>query len=138
VVLGNIAYNLFIMFQSKGRLFEGLEGEPLFSKMLIFIIGIKVDPNRLKRGSYYLPLEYFSKSADAKVVRYFRRFLRHQEETLEIDDCVKTFSRDSKGKIWSTPSPPFLVFVAGGFGAAPHMCDVVSRLRLQIITAGSV
>lgn len=138
MVLVIMAYNLFMIFQNKGRLFEGLEEEPLWKKILTFIIGFKVDPNRLKKGSHYLPLEYFSKSADGKVVRHLRVFLHLQEETLLTEEYVKTFSKDFNGKIWATPGLPFLVFLTGGFVAALLMGDFVSWLTFQLISAKGV
>ncbi|MEM3041834.1 MAG: A24 family peptidase C-terminal domain-containing protein, partial [Nitrososphaerota archaeon] len=118
-------------------LFKGLEEEPLWKKILAFIIGFKVDPNRLN-GSHYLPLEYLSETAEGKLVRHLRIFLHHHEETLETEDFVKRFSEKIDEKIWATPGLPFLVFITGGFLAALFLGDLVYWLTYRLITGRGV
>jgi len=127
-------YNLAKLIQSRGRLFEGLEEEPFWKKTLAFMIGFKVDVDRLKSGSHNISLEYFSRGEDGKIVRHLRISPRLDEEQIQKKEFSEDFPREIRGKIWVTPGLPLLLFVTAGFVAALLIGDIITWLTFQLIT----
>lgn len=127
------AYNLSRLIQSKGKMFEGLENEPLWKKALAFMIGFKIDSDRLKGVSHYIPLQYFSKDADGRIIQHLRISPRLEEEAPQKNEASEDFSEEAGGKIWATPGLPFLVFVTAGFVVTLVIGDIISWLAIQIV-----
>ena len=127
------AYNLCRMTVKGEKMFEGLEKEPLWSKIVAFATGFKVDSEKVKGGSHYMLLERFSRAEDGKVTRHLKVTPR-----LEDDDQKEAqqdeFLTELHAKIWVTPGLPFLVFVTAGFIAALMVGDFTSWLILRILT----
>ena len=133
LVFAVAGYNLFKLIQTRRTLFEGLERESFWHKILAFITGLKVDLDDLKKGSHYIPLEYFSKGEDGKIVRHLRVSPRLNGETLQENNYLDDFSKEINGKIWATPGIPFLVFVTAGFVVALLIGDIITWLTIKII-----
>ena len=136
LVLAITSYNLFKLVQTKGRLFDGLESEPLWSKIVAFTTGFKVDSDKLGEGSHYMPLEYLSEEEDGEIVRHLRVSVRLIEETPQENNHLNYAPKELGGKIWATPGLPFLVFVTAGFVAALLFGDFVTWFIVYLIAAG--
>lgn len=136
LVLVIASHNLFMMVKTKGRLFDGLEGEPVWSKIVAFTTGFKVDSGKLGNGSHYIPLEYLSEGEDGEVVRHLRVSVRLTEETPQKNNLFSDVSKELGGKIWATPGLPFLVFVTAGFVTALFFGDFVTWLIVHLIAGG--
>jgi len=133
LVLAIISHNLIQLIQGRGRMFEGLEAEPLWSKILAFAIGFKVDLDKLRKGSHYIPLERFSRDGDGRLTRRLRISPRLEEEPSQNRNQWDDLSRQLNGRIWATPGLPFLVFITAGFVAAFLVGDFVTWLVTQLI-----
>ncbi len=138
LVLGIASLNLLRLVQAGGKMFEGLESEPLWSKILAFAIGFKVDPDKLTKGCYYIPLEYFSRGKDGEIIRHLKISPRLEDEDSEKVENWIDLTRELNGKVWATPGLPFLLFVMVGFVAALLVGDFVTWLVTQLIALRGV
>jgi preflagellin peptidase FlaK len=138
LVLVFASYNLLKLIQIGKKMFDGLEGEPLRSKVLAFITGFKVDLEKLKNESHYIPLEYFSRGKDGEIVRHLRISLQLEDENSQKNKWYDNLSNELNGKIWATPGLPFLIFVTAGFVAALLIGDFSSWLITQILTVNGI
>jgi len=138
LVLVIISYNFLKLFQTRGRLFEGLENEPFWSKILAFATGFKVDPDKLKNGTHYIPLECFSRGKDGEIHRHLRISPRLEEEPSPESDCLDNVSKEPDGKVWATLGLPFLIFITVGFAAALLFGDFITWLVVQLITTKGI
>jgi preflagellin peptidase FlaK len=138
VVLVIASYNLLKLIQTGKGLFEGLESEPFWSKILAFMTGFKVDFKKLKNKSQYTPLECFSRGKDGEIIRHLRISIRLEDETSQKNVCLDNLPKELKGKIWATPGLPFLIFVTAGFVSALLVGDFVTWLVSQILTTNSI
>jgi len=129
LVLAILCHNLIRYVQLKGALFEGLEHEPRWKKILVFITGIKIDLEKLKSGSHYIPLEYVSEGESGDFTRHLRVSPR-----LEIEDQRELRRlEEMDGQIWATPGLPFLIFVTVGFVTALFFGDFVTWLMNMML-----
>ncbi|RLG97198.1 hypothetical protein DRO29_03450 [Candidatus Bathyarchaeota archaeon] len=131
-ILGIALYNLYRGFGAGENLFEGLESEPLLNKILAFFTGIKVDANKLGKSPHYIPLETVSTGEDGSRTRRLRIFFRLGEEPGE--ESLNEF-KGFKGKVWVTPSLPFIVFITAGFVAALLLGDILMWSAAQLVSA---
>lgn len=137
LVLLFTSYNLVKLFQTGGGLFSGLESEPIWSKIVAFTTGFKVDTNKLRNGSHFMPLEHLSKGGDGEIIRHLRVSARLVEETSQKnDDHPSDLLAEVPGRVWATPGLPFLVFVTVGFVAALFFGDFITWFVVQLISAG--
>jgi len=111
LVLVILCHNIVRYAQLRGEMFRGLEHEPYWRKVLVFITGVKVNIEKLRSGSHYIPLEYLIKEKNGEVTRHLRVTPKLEEENL--GDFKKI-----NGQIWATPGLPFLIFITIGFVAA--------------------
>ena len=133
LVLGIAGYNTIQLIKENGRLFEGLENEPVWSKILAFATGFKVSSQKLKDGSHYMLLEQFSRGENGEAVRRLRLFPALEEESSEEDEeRFEELLNEVDGKVWVTPGLPFLIFITLGFVAALFVGDFISWLVLQV------
>jgi len=133
LVLAIVSHNLAKLIQGGEKMFEGLEAEPVWSKILAFTIGLKVDLDKLRRGSHYIPLEHFSRDEDGRLARHLRISPRLEEEPFQNSSQWDDLSKQLNGRIWATPGLPFLVFITAGFVAALLVGDFVTWLVTQLI-----
>lgn len=138
LVLAITSYNLVKLFQTGGGLFDGLESEPFWSKIVAFTTGFRVDSHKLRNGSHYIPLEYMSKGEDGEIVRHLRISPRLTEEVPEKNNPPGELPKELPSRIWATPGLPFLVFVTVGFVAALFFGDFVTWFIFQLIASGVV
>jgi len=133
LVLGIAGYNTIQLIKENGRLFEGLENEPVWSKILAFATGFKVSSQKLKDGSHYMLLEQFSRGENGEVVRQLRLFPALEEESSEEDEeRFEELLNEVDGKVWVTPGLPFLIFITLGFVAALFVGDFISWLVFRV------
>jgi preflagellin peptidase FlaK len=132
LILGIASHNLIRLIQNRRELFEGLEKESCWKKIIVFFTGYKVDVDKLKRGSHHIPMEHFSKDENGKIARRLKISARLQEEP-EEKDGLDEFHELVNVKIWVTPGLPFLVFITAGFVAALIVGDVVTWLVIEAI-----
>ena len=125
-------YNLGLMILKRERLFEGLEEEPLWSKVIAFATGFRVDSEKMKDGSHYMPLERFSRGEDSKIIRHLKVTPRIEDDP-QKESQQKEFLNELHEKVWVTPGLPFLVFVTAGFIAALVVGDFTSWLILRMV-----
>jgi len=138
LVFAIVGYNLFRLIQTRGKLFEGLEREPFWNKILAFFTGYEVDLDKLRRGSHYISLEYFSRGEHGEPVRHLRVSPRLDEETTTKNYCLDDSFEGIKGKVWATPGLPFLVFVTTGFFISLLIGDVITWLTIEVISSKSI
>jgi len=120
-----LCYNLIKYARLKGTLFKGLEHESRWRKILVFVTGIKVDLEKLKSGSHYIPLEYVAEE-DGEFTRHLKFSPR-----LEMEDPRRLEEFD--GQVWATPGLPFLIFMTLGFVTALFFGDFTSWLINMIL-----
>ena len=124
LVLAILCYNTVRYVQLKGAMFKGFEDEPFWRKILVFMTGIKVDLEKIKKGSHYMPLEYLTKEKNGEITRHLKVSPRIEEEdSRELEDLEKI-----SGQIWATPGLPFLIFVTIGFIIALFFGDLITWL----------
>ena len=121
LVLAIFCYNMIRYLQLKGSLFKGLEHEPCWKKILVFITGIKVNPEKQKDNSHFNPLEYLTKEKNGEITRHLKISPRLEEEnSREFEEL--------NGQTWATPGLPFLIFVTIGFVVAIFFGDFITWL----------
>jgi preflagellin peptidase FlaK len=121
-------YNIFKLIETRGKFFKEIEGEPLWKKILILAIGLKIDFEKVNNNLLFIPLENFSENAKGEITRHLNFFIRF-EETSEKFDMTNW---KGKGKIWATIGLPFLVFVTIGFLVSLLIGDIMFLLFPQL------
>ncbi|MEM2110809.1 MAG: A24 family peptidase C-terminal domain-containing protein [Candidatus Bathyarchaeia archaeon] len=133
LILGIASHNLLRVIQNRKGLFEGLEKESYWKKVVVFFTGYKVDIDRLGKGSHHIPLEHFSKDENGKTARRLKISARLQDEESEQKDSLGEFCELRNRKIWATPGLPFLVFITAGFISALILGDVITWLVIKAV-----
>lgn len=117
-----------------GRLFEGLEDEPLWRKILTFMCGYKVKLDDLKRKGHLYPLESISINNAGGIRRRLVLTLGDEERDEVVGRLVHAFQEGRlSGEVWVTPGLPFLVFITMGLATALLIGDLVWILLLQAL-----
>jgi preflagellin peptidase FlaK len=130
--LGILTYNLTWSVKKGEKLFEGLEGESFWKKFLVLITGYKVEPTKFGEKSHLIPLERFTEEENGIVTRHLRVLINVNEEKTDIENLDR-FSEKLKGKIWATPSLPFMIFITLGLVLTLFLGDIILWLAFQII-----
>ena len=121
LVLAIMCRNIVRYVQLKGEIFKGLEHEPFWKKALVFVSGIKVNPEKLRDNFHYIPLESLVIGEGGEVTRHLK-----VSPQLEEKNSMALESLD--GEVWVTPGLPFLIFVTIGFIAAFFFGDFTTWL----------
>jgi preflagellin peptidase FlaK len=121
LVLVILSYNLVMYMRIRREMFRGLEHEPLWKKILVFAAGVRVDLEKIRSGSHYIPMEYLAEGEDGKIIRHLK--VSPSLEEGELEDLGEI-----QGKIWATPGLPFLIFVTIGFLVALFFGDLIAWL----------
>jgi preflagellin peptidase FlaK len=131
-------YNLTQMVHSQEKLFEGLEAEPLWRKILAFVTGFKVNSEKLKAGFHYILLEQLSRGENGELSRHLNVAPRMDgddaQEEAQLEELLGKLDR----KVWVTPGLPFLVFITIGLLVALFMGDFISWLVLRSVAPGAI
>jgi len=133
LIFGMVLFNLYRRFRVGEKLFEGLEDEPLWNKILVFVTGFRIDINKLGNSPHLIPLETISRGENGKGIRRLKIFFRLSEDSTQETGSLNDFYEEIEGKIWVTPSLPFLIFITIGFVAALFLGDVLIWLVAQIV-----
>jgi preflagellin peptidase FlaK len=131
-------YNLTQMVHAKEKLFEGLEAEPFWRKILVFATGFKVNSNKLKVESHYMLLEQLSRGEDGELIRHLNVTPRLENENPQEEAKLEALLEELNMKVWVTPGLPFLVFITIGLIVALVMGDFISWLVLQLAASGAI
>ena len=127
LVLAILCHNVIRYVQLREEMFKGLEHEPRWRKILVFMTGIKVDSEKLKSGAHYIPLEYLIREKNGEITRRLKVSPQLEEEGL------KGFE-EFNGEVWVTPGLPFLIFVTIGFITSLLFGDFVTWLMNLMFT----
>lgn len=105
------------------RLFEGLEKESVWRKVLAFLTGYKVKVAALQKGHVY-PLE----DIDTKEAGERRLLVLPKDEDREVMvERILSATREGRlqNEVWATPGLPLLVFITIGLIVALVFGDIV-------------
>ncbi len=130
--VGILAYNLTWSVKTGEKLFEGLEGESFWKKLLVLITGYKVEPTKFKKKPHLIPLERITEGENGRITRRLLVFINVDEGERGLENLDK-FSEKLDGKIWATPSLPFIIFITLGLILTLFLGDAILWLAFQII-----
>lgn len=125
-----ILRNLVDLVKNK-KIFSGLEHERFAVKICAFLMGYRVDIEKIRAGGHhYFIMEELSEREDGRIERKLKIFKRiyEDEDTSRVKVPVKFH-----GKIWVTPGLPFLVFITVGFVIAMFIGDIIFLLVDMIL-----
>jgi len=134
LALGIIFYNFSRYLRTGKKLFRGLENEPTYKKVLLFITGIKVHPSKIKDSLYYIPLETVLEE-NGKIVHHLRLFPRIADDEAEKLTSLNYLLEKTDEEVWATPSIPFLLFVTIGFFTTLFIGDVLFWFIFRLFDA---
>jgi len=119
-VLYIMARNLSWKQRTKKNLFEGVEKESKWRKILVLLCGYKVDIAELEKKEYLYPLEDFENERKLFVVP-------KDEGREEIVGRLQKAKREGmfQNGVWATPGLPMLIFVTIGLIVALFYGDIV-------------
>jgi hypothetical protein len=119
-VLYIMARNLSWKQRTKKNLFEDVEKESKWRKILVLLCGYKVDIAELEKKEYLYPLEDFENERKLFVVP-------KDEGREEIVGRLQKAKREGmfQNGVWATPGLPMLIFVTIGLIVALFYGDIV-------------
>lgn len=120
-VLYIMARNLLWKQRTKKNLFEGVEKESKWRKILVLLCGYKVDIAELEKKEYLYPLEDFDEN-ERKLLVVPKD--EGREEIVGRLQKAKWEGRFQNG-VWATPGLPMLIFVTIGLIVALFYGDIV-------------
>jgi len=130
--VGILAYNLTWSAKAGEKLFEGLEGESSWKKFLALVTGYKVELTEFREKPHLIPLERLTEEENGRITRHLRVFINVNEEETGTENLDR-FCEKLNGKIWATPSLPFIIFITVGLLLTLFLGDAILWLAFQII-----
>jgi preflagellin peptidase FlaK len=120
-VLYIMARNLLWKQRTKKNLFEGVEKEAKWRKILVLLSGYKADIAELEKKEYLYPLEDFDENERKLFV------VPKDEDRKEIVARIQKAKREGRlqNGVWATPGLPMLIFVTIGLIVALVYGDIV-------------
>lgn len=120
-VLYIMARNLLWKQRTKKNLFEGVEKEAKWRKILVLLSGYKADIAELEKKEYLYPLEDFDENERKLFV------VPKDEDRKEIVARLQKAKREGRlqNGVWATPGLPMLIFVTIGLIVALVYGDIV-------------
>lgn len=125
--------NVLWRIRTGERLFQGLEEEPSWKKLLALITGYKVEASKLQNTLYLYPLEDLVEAEDGGIKRRLRVFVRADEEREAGISNIKKYSGALSDMVWVTPGLPLLVFMTIGLVTALFLGDIVLWLVFRLM-----
>jgi preflagellin peptidase FlaK len=123
-----LARNL-LYFKSNKKIFNGLNHESKWKKLLVLILGYKEDFSKVENSTYLYPMEeivWINNKALRKLRIVFD--VESNREKL-IENLKNAFAKDNISKmIWVTPGLPMIVFIALSFIVNLSFGDVLALL----------
>jgi preflagellin peptidase FlaK len=116
-----VAHNYLWRYKTGKKLFEGVEKESKWRKILVLLCGYKVDIAELEKKEYLYPLEDFDENERKLLV------VPKDESRGEIVRRIQKAKREGKLQnwVWATPGLPMLIFVTVGLIVALFYGDIV-------------
>lgn len=130
--VGIMAYNLTWSIKTGEKLFEGLEDEASWKKFLALITGYKVEPTKFGKKPHLIPLESLTKEENGRITRHLRVLIGVNDEE-KVMENLDRFSEKWKGRIWATPSLPFIIFITFGLVLTLFLGDAILWLAFQLV-----
>ena len=120
-VLYIVARNLLWKQRTGKNLFEGIEKEAKWRKILVLLSGYKADIAELEKKEYLYPLEDFDENERKLLV------VPKDEDRKEIVARLQKAKREGRlqNGVWTTPGLPMLIFVTIGLIVALVYGDIV-------------
>ena len=121
-----VTRNVLWKFRTGKNLFEALEEQPMWRKILAVLCGYKVNAADLKSRKHFYPLE------DARVLetgKTERRLLVYPSDEKRERIVERLLEAREEGKlrseVWVTPGLPLLVFITAGLIIALTLGDLI-------------
>ncbi len=124
-VVYSIIRNCVWKLRSRRSLFEGLENESVWRKVMAFLTGYKVTASALEKGHLY-PLEDIITKESGETER--RLLIMPKDEKVEgIVERILSATREGRlpNEVWVTPGLPLLVFITIGLIVALVFGNIV-------------
>ncbi len=115
VAIWMMAKNTILWTRLKSHMFDGLEQEPAWKKMLAFVTGFPTQPTHLQSTFYLYPMENVvedEKGARRTLQMYSNADVDRQEVLSKFNDSLRKIG--SPSRVWVTPGLPMLVFILVG------------------------
>jgi len=132
--VGIVIYNISWRIKTGERLFEGLDRESSWKKLIALITGYKVELSKIKKNLHLVPLEKLSKGEDGKITRHLTVFVRADEDNETQITRIKKFFEIHDVKIWVTPNLPFIIFITIGLLVTLLLGDIILWMATLLIT----
>ena len=96
-----------------GRMFDGLESEPKWRKLMAFLTGYRAGVSKLRSTFYLYPMEEVPAGAAKRSFKFF--FDAEIDRDQLVSSFVESLSRVGyQGDVWVTPGLPMLLFILMG------------------------
>ena len=117
--------NILWIGRNKEGVFEGLEAESFWHKILALISGYKVKMSKLKNGHMY-PLEDVEVNDYGEKRRKLLVFPKDEEREIILSRIQENIKQENlEGEIWTTPGLPLLIFITLGLIISLVYGDIV-------------
>lgn len=118
--------NLIWKLRKNAKLFEGLDNESVWHKLLALVTGYKIDIATLEKKPHVYPLEDINTKETGTDERHLLVFPKDEtQETI----MTRILSAGREGKIqdgvWVTPGLPLLIFITAGLIIALLFGDMI-------------
>ena len=127
-----ISYNLFWYVRTGTKLFEGLDHEPTFKKLIALFTGYKISVLEFKNKLHLAPMEEPAKGENGKIIRKLRLFIRTDLDKESIVAQIEDLLGDQQN-IWVTPYLPFIVFITIGFILTLFIGDIIFGILMMTL-----
>lgn len=108
-----LTYNISRKIRGE-KLFNGLEGESAWKKILLLVTGYKIALSQLKEKKFVYPLEEIEMT-DSKIKRRIKVRIGITRGEKELEKLLKKIeSKEIQVKIWVTPALPMIIFMTAG------------------------
>lgn len=117
--------NILWKVKMRSKLFEGLEKEPFWRKILVVLCGYKVSLEKLREKDFYFPLEDI-KEKDGEKERFLIIFPKDEDRNKILERLGSAVENGNiNPQVWASPGLPMLVFVTAGFLVAVFFGDII-------------
>ncbi len=108
------------------RMFEGLESEPHWKKVVAILTGYPSEVSKLRSTFYLYPMEKIIEGTNTPHRSFNLYFGAETDRELEVSKFTESLSKlDYRGKVWVTPGLPMLLFILVGLIVTLILGDVV-------------
>ncbi len=134
VAVWMLARNLATLAQDGSGMFDGLEEEPIWKKVLAFITGFPTEVSHLQSTFYLYPMEEVVEEKNGA----HRTFQVYSNADVDREQVLSEFNASmekvgSPNTVWVTPGLPLLVFILAAVVIALTVGDPVFGGILSIV-----